>query len=391
VQRYFDNAATSFPKPEVVLDAMVAYTKNCGASPGRGAYAQAVDATCLLDDCRSQLCEIVQAPKSSNCIFTLNCTDSLNMAINGVAQNFLANGERVHIITTAMDHNSVLRPLSELAKQGVTHTVVPAHPETGIVDPIDIADAITSDTKLVAIAHGSNVTGTIQDLKTIGEACGAIPFLVDAAQTMGHTPIDVEKMRIDLLAFPGHKGLLGPLGTGGLIMKSGIEHLLSPVRTGGTGSQSELPVQPMAMPDKYEAGSHNMVGIAGLVASTRWILDKGVNTLYKEEQSCIQQFLDEMQMIENVRIVGPKTADDRCGVFSLVFEATAPHEIAKILELEYGICARSGLHCAPFAHKTLGTDLLGGTLRISIGPFHTPEDITYLTNAISLCTQSCSV
>ncbi len=369
---------------------MVEYTKGCGASPGRGAYAQAVGATCLLDTCRAQLCEIVRAPESSNCIFTLNCTDALNIAINGIAQHFLANGEEVHIVTTAMDHNSVLRPLHALEKQGVAHTVVPAHPETGIVNPKDIADAITSHTRLVAVAHGSNVTGTTQDLETIGAVCGDIPFLVDAAQTMGHTPIYVEKMNIDLLAFPGHKGLLGPLGTGGLIMKSGIEHILSPVRTGGTGSESELPVQPMTMPDKYEAGSHNMVGIAGLVASTRWILDTGIDALHHKERTLTTLFLDEMKQIEGVRVAGPQTPDNRCGVFSLVFDA-CPHEIAKQLELDFRICSRSGLHCAPFAHKTVGTEALGGTLRISIGPFHNEEDIIFLTRAIAACSQKCFV
>lgn len=390
MQRYFDNAATSFPKPPVVLDAMVAYTKHCGASPGRGAYMQAGEATGLLDTCRSQLCELVHAPENSNCVFTLNCTDALNLAITGIAQHFLTRGEPVHIVTTAMDHNSVLRPLHALENQGVTHTVVPADPKTGIVAPFDIANALTKDTKVVAVAHGSNVTGTIQDIEAIGNICGTIPFLVDAAQTIGHTPIDTEKMHIDLLAFPGHKGLLGPLGTGGLIMKPGIEHILSPIRTGGTGSQSELPVQPMTMPDKYESGSHNMLGIAGLVASTRWILDTGVDALHRKERALTKLFLDEMKQIKGVRIAGPQTPEYRCGVFSLVFEA-CPHEIAKQLELEFRVCTRSGLHCAPFAHQTIGTDTLGGTLRISFGPFHNEEDVTFLTQAIKACSQKCFV
>jgi cysteine desulfurase/selenocysteine lyase len=389
MQRYFDNAATSFPKPDVVIEAILNYAEHCGASPGRGAYTQAVLATELLDACRSQLRELVHAPSTSHCVFTLNCTDALNIALQGIAHHVLSKHEPVHIVTTAMDHNSVLRPLHALSKLGVTHTIVPANPETGLVIPEDIQRAITKTTRLVAVAHGSNITGTVQDIAKIGALCGDIPFLVDAAQTMGHTPIDVQAMHIDLLAFPGHKGLLGPLGTGGLILKSGMEHLLDPTRTGGTGSESEYPVQPKTMPDKYESGSHNMVGIAGLVASTRWILDQG-DALHKHERLRTKQFLDEIATIDGVRIAGPPTTANRCGVFSLVFE-TCPHEMAKALEIESGICVRSGLHCAPFAHQTMGTDVLGGTLRVSIGPFHTEEDITYLTQAIVACVQKCLV
>ncbi|MGY8753912.1 MAG: aminotransferase class V-fold PLP-dependent enzyme, partial [Phycisphaerales bacterium] len=319
MQRYFDNAATSFPKPDVVIEAILNYAEHCGASPGRGAYTQAVLATELLDACRSQLRELVHAPSTSHCVFTLNCTDALNIALQGIAHHVLSKNEPVHIVTTAMDHNSVLRPLHALSKLGVTHTIVPANPETGLVIPEDIQRAITKTTRLVAVAHGSNITGTVQDIAKIGALCGDIPFLVDAAQTMGHTPIDVQAMHIDLLAFPGHKGLLGPLGTGGLILKSGMEHLLDPTRTGGTGSESEYPVQPKTMPDKYESGSHNMVGIAGLVASTRWILDQG-DALHKHERLRTKQFLDEIATIDGVRIAGPPTTANRCGVFSLVFE-----------------------------------------------------------------------
>ena len=388
MQRYFDNAATSFPKPDVVLDAIVQYQKQCGASPGRGAYSHAADATEILDTCRELLCTLVNATSSEHCIFTLNCTDSLNLAINGIAQHFLAKNKPVHIVTTAMDHNSVLRPLHELSNQGVTHTIVKADPGTGIVIPEEILHAIKKTTRLVAIAHGFNVTGTLQDIKAIGNICGDIPFLVDAAQTMGHFPIDVHEMHIDLLAFPGHKGLLGPLGTGGLLMREGMEKIIDPIRTGGTGSQSEHPFQPITLPDKYEPGSHNMVGIAGLLASVQWILNEGVSNLHKKEQALSEQFIQEIATIHGVRIVGPQTSANRCGVFSLAFDA-CPHEIAKQLERAQGICSRSGLHCAPHAHETMGTDVLGGTVRISFGPFHTQEDVTRLVQAISRCTEKC--
>ncbi|MBT4529731.1 MAG: aminotransferase class V-fold PLP-dependent enzyme [Phycisphaerae bacterium] len=385
MQLYFDNAATSFPKPQVVIGAMAAYQNDCGASPGRGAYRSASGATNLLDLCRGQLCTLVHAPSPEHCIFTLNCTDALNLAIVGTATHFLALGEPVHIVTTAMAHNSVLRPLSELDQRGVTHTVVPVDPITGLVDPKDIKKAITKSTKLVVVAHGSNVTGTVQDIETIGVICEDIPFLVDAAQTMGHIPIDVQRMNIAMLAFPGHKGLLGPLGTGGLIIKPGIEHTLATIRTGGTGSASEFPVQPSNMPDKYESGSHNMVGIAGLSASLSWILERGVQALQEREQELCELFLRNTKNLSGVSVVGPRT-ENRCGVFSLRFDEN-PLEIAIQLETEFGIQSRAGLHCAPFAHETMGTSNCNGTVRVSFGAFHTEEDITYLSNTISTITQ----
>lgn len=381
MQQYFDNAATSFPKPEEVCSAIIAFQELCGASPGRGAYSNAKHATEILDRCRSLLCELVYAPSEKHCIFTLNCTDALNLAIFGIANHFISNGMPVHIVTTAMDHNSVLRPLNELAKQGVTYTVVGVDPKTGIVDPKDIQNAITSNTRLVAVAHGSNVTGTVQDISSIGQICGEIPFLVDAAQTMGHHPIDVQEMNINLLAFPGHKGLLGPLGTGGLIMSPGIETILSPIRCGGTGSASESSQQPSSLPDKYESGSHNMIGIAGLVASLEWILTRSIRTLHTHEQSLCKQFIDELRHCDAVTIIGPQTTDHRVSVFSLQFDEN-PHEISNRLDEISGIASRSGLHCAPFAHEAMGTTKSGGTVRVSFGPFHTSEDITFLTQSI---------
>ena len=386
MQLYFDNAATSFPKPDVVLDAVVSYQQSCGASPGRGAYPTATDATEILDQCRDLLCKLVNAPSEKHCIFTLNCTDALNLAIYGIAKHFVALNKPVHIITSSMDHNSVLRPLHDLELFGVTHTIVSAESETGLVDPLRIKSAITPNTRLVAIAHGSNVTGTVQDIESIGSYCENIPFLVDAAQTMGHTHIDVQTMNIDLLAFPGHKGLLGPLGTGGLIIKPGIEELVDPIRTGGTGSESEYPVQPITLPDKYESGSHNMTGIAGLVASLRWILNRGVTSFHETQTILCDQFINEIKKIDGVQIVGPPTTNHRCSVFSLSFDDD-PYEIAKLLEEVSGICVRAGLHCAPLAHETMGTDTLGGTVRVSFGPFHTSNDIDLLVRAISNATE----
>ena len=382
MQLYFDNAATSFPKPSTMHEAMMEYCTAVGASPGRGSYQKADEASKILDSCRQSLCRLVNAPSEDHCIFTLNCTDAINLAILGIVNFSLKNNEPVHVVTTAMDHNSVLRPLNELCAKGVTHTIVNADPATGIVEPSAIANAINQDTKLVAIAHGSNVTGSVQDLESIGSLCGSVPILLDAAQTMGHHHIDVQSMNIALLAFPGHKGLLGPLGTGGLIVRPGIEEYMLPIRTGGTGSASELPIQPSTMPDKFEAGSHNMVGIAGLNASVDWILERGVDKLYNHEQILCKAFLSEMKKCSHAKIIGPKAASQRCGVFSIVFEEN-PYIVAKALEECSGIQSRAGLHCAPFAHKTIGTATLGGTVRISFGPFHRMDDIKTLTKAIA--------
>ncbi len=285
-----------------------------------------------------------------------------------------------------MDHNSVLRVLHALAIDGVTHTIVQVDSITGLVDPADIRAAITPVTRLVAVAHGSNVTGVVQDIAGIGAICHEIPFLVDAAQTMGHQPIDMSEMGIDLLAFPGHKGLLGPMGTGGLIMQPNMISIVEPIRFGGTGSASESPIQPTNFPDKYESGSHNMVGICGLLAATQWITSKSVDNLYQKEMSLCEQFIRELQDVPDVRIVGPQSTQDRCGVFSLVFRES-PHAIAARLEEVAGIRCRAGLHCAPYAHRAMGTDQQGGTVRISFGPFHTSQDITNLVEAITHCAQ----
>ncbi|MBC8523402.1 aminotransferase class V-fold PLP-dependent enzyme [PVC group bacterium] len=384
MQLYFDNAATSFPKPTSVIKAMISYQEECGASPGRGSYAQAANATEVLDQCRSLLCELVNAPSLVHCIFTLNCSDALNLAINGIAAHHRHRNEPVHVVTTSMDHNSVLRPLHALMLDGVTHTIVEANTETGIVNPNDIAKAITDKTRLVAVAHGSNVTGTVQDIATISKVCRDIPLLVDAAQTMGHTPIDMQEMNIDLLAFPGHKGLLGPLGTGGLIMQSPMVDIIEPIRFGGTGSESEYPVQPSTLPDKYESGSHNMVGIYGLEASLNWILSKGVQSLHDHEMNLCERFIESISSVSNVRIIGPPTTKNRVGVFSLTFEER-PEVVAKRLEKISGVRCRGGLHCAPFAHKTMGTDKFGGTVRVSFGPFHSVHDVGHLAKAIEQC------
>lgn len=384
---YLDNAATSFPKAPGVREAMGAFLDELGASPGRGAYHEAREAGKLLDQCRRRICRLMNGEQPQHVVFTLNTTDALNMAIRGIVRP----GE--HVVMTWLDHNSILRPLNALANQiEIQQTRVRCDPATGAVDPDDIAAAIRPQTKLIAVAHGSNVTGTLQPIAQIGRLARQrhIPFLVDAAQTFGHVPIDVQEDGIDLLAFPGHKGLLGPLGTGGLYIRPGIEKRMRTYREGGTGSVSENDTQPDFMPDRFEPGSHNAVGIIGLSEAVRWILDRGVDRLWAHEQTLIRQMMDalaEGDRFPGLTLYGPTDPAARCGVFSIRIDGfDQPQSLSDVLERDYGILSRSGLHCAPLAHQTIGTFAAGGTTRLSLGPFITAEDVAHVCNSLAhLC------
>jgi cysteine desulfurase family protein len=382
---YFDNAATSFPKPPVVAEAMHDYMTRLGASPGRGAYAEAVESGRLLQDCRDAINTLINGASGDHVIFTLNTSDALNLAIKGVVAHHRRRGEPVHVVTTWMDHNSILRPYNALAADGVEQTRVEVDPATGLVDPAAVRAALRPDTRLVATNHASNVTGTVQPVADIGAVCAAagVPFLVDGAQTAGHMPLDVQAMHIDLLAFPGHKGLLGPLGTGGLYIRPGLEDRLDPLREGGTGSASESDRQPQDMPDKFEPGSHNAVGIVGLGAAVRWILDRGVEALWAHEQSCMRIVLDGLRDLPGLRLLGPSTPEHRVGVFAVVMDDLAPEALAAILEDRYGILTRAGLHCAPLAHRTMSTHETGGATRLSLGPFLSEADTTRAVDALT--------
>ena len=389
---YMDNAATTFPKPVTVHEAMLRYATQLGASPGRGAYAEAREAGRLLHECRERICRLIHADASmpQQVIFTLNTTDALNLAIRGILLAATTR-DKGHIITTWLDHNSVLRPYNALADQiGIEQTRVQCDPLTGLVDPDDIRKAIRPDTRLIAVVHGSNVTGTLQPIREIGRVAREhdIPFVVDAAQTIGHVPIDVNADFIDLLAFPGHKGLLGPLGTGGLYIRPGIEDRMTTVREGGTGSKSDHDTQPTFLPDRFEPGSHNAIGIIGLSEGVRWILDRGLENLWKHEQDLMKTFigaLDEGEL-PGLTVYGPSGIKNRCGVFSLRLDAPGfehPQALSDILEKEFGILTRSGLHCAPLAHQTFGTHNTGGMTRFSFGPFLTLQDVRYACDALA--------
>jgi cysteine desulfurase family protein len=378
---YLDNAATSFPKAPGVYEAMLRYGQDIGASPGRGGYRETRQGAAVLGECRRLVARLINAGDPNRVVFTLNTSDALNLAIKGVVFHRLRTDPdaRIHVVTTAMDHNSVLRPLNALAAMlpGMFRwTRVPVDAE-GVVDPADVQAAITPETALVAVVHASNATGVIQPIADIGRLCRRqhVPFLVDAAQSMGHLPVDVQRDSVDLLAFPGHKGLLGPLGTGGLWITPDMEGRLDPLREGGTGSRSERDIQPTDLPDRYEPGSHNTVGIAGLIEGVRFVLERGIDALRAHEVSLIERFVSGLGEISGVRLVGPREADGRVAVFGLVFEGIDPNEAAQRLERDHGLLTRGGLHCAPGAHESMGTTELGGTVRFSFGPFTTAADV----------------
>jgi cysteine desulfurase family protein len=367
------------------MAAMAHYANEIGASPGRGAYAESREAGRLLELCRDRLRALLGGHSSSHVIFTLNASDALNLAIHGL----LSPGD--HAVTTFMDHNSVLRPLKELASAGIIEqTRVACDPESGLLDMTALARSLRKNTRLIAVAHASNVTGTLQPIREIGKLAREheIPFLVDAAQTAGHVPLDIEADHIDLVAVPGHKGLLGPLGTGALYIRPGLEGKLRTIRQGGTGSNSELDVQPDFLPDKYEPGSHNAIGLVGLAESLKYILERGVQSLWEHDRELSQAMLDQLNRnLPGLTWYGPRKLVERIGVFCVrIGGYEKPVQLSDALETRFGLLTRSGIHCAPLAHQTIGTYSLGGTTRFSFGPYNTVEDVRALGEALeTLC------
>jgi len=393
-RRYFDNAATSFPKPPEVVQAVTDYFERIHASAGRGAYREALDSQRILENCRAAVRTLFRCGPRDHVIFGLNGTDALNLAIKSV----LRSGD--HVVTTVMDHNSVLRPLSALEAQiGVRWTAVPVDPQTTRLDPAELRGAIQPETRLVIVNHASNVTGVLQPIEAVADICAArrVLLLVDAAQSAGHAPVDFGSLPIDLLACPGHKGLLGPLGTGLLLIRAGVEEHMRTVREGGTGSESEHPTQPDSLPDRFEAGSHNAPGVAGLLAAVQWIFHRGLDALRAHELDLCDRMAAGLDSIPGLRWYGPRDPQQRVGVFSVRLEGVDPLLLSAVLESRYQILTRSGLHCAPLAHRTIGTLNAGGTTRLSFGPFTTAADLDAALVALreiaresSISTPSCS-
>jgi cysteine desulfurase family protein len=371
---YLDNAATSFPKPEPVYRGMEDFVRASGANPGRGGHRRAAEAEAMINDTRRLLARLLGVPRPERVIFGHNATDGLNMAIKGV----LRPGD--HAITSVLEHNSVSRPLNQLEKDGViTLTRVPATADH-LIDPDEIARAFRPNTRLVALTQASNVTGTIQPAGAIGRIVrerGAL-FLVDAAQSAGVVPIDCDRDGIDLLAFTGHKGLLGPTGTGGLVVGERAE--VHTWREGGTGGDSTRPVQPEEYPHRLEGGTPNVFGIAGLREGVRLLLERGVESVLAHERGLIQIFLASLERPEKLtwygadRVIADQNGDGRVGLVSVNLSGFAPAEVGAILDERFDIAVRPGLHCAPYAHKHLGT-FPQGTVRLSAGILTTADDM----------------
>ncbi|MCI0360132.1 MAG: aminotransferase class V-fold PLP-dependent enzyme [Planctomycetaceae bacterium] len=375
---YLDNAATSWPKPEAVYRAVDDYQRRLGAPAGRSSYAEAAQTERIVAACRQKVARLIAAADPKRIVFTLNGSDSLNMALHGLLQP----GD--HVVTSVCEHNSVLRPLRFLAEhRGVATAYVPCD-AAGIVDPDEVRRAITRQTKLVAILHASNVTGSIQPIAEIGQIAkqhGA-SLLVDAAQSLGYLPIDVNELGCDLLAAPGHKGLLGPLGTGVLYLSPGIEQRLLPLRQGGTGTRSDEDVQPSSLPDRYESGNLNVPGIVGLEAGVTHLLDAGIDRCREHQSQLTARLLDGLAGLPAVTLYGSRNLAERVGVVSLNVAGYDPRELASLLDAQWSIQTRAGIHCAPRMHQALGT-VPAGTLRLSIGHFTTEAEIDAAIAALS--------
>ncbi|MDR2487771.1 MAG: aminotransferase class V-fold PLP-dependent enzyme [Clostridiales Family XIII bacterium] len=375
---YLDNAATSWPKPQSVCDAVSEALRQAG-NPGRSGHALSLWAGRVIEGTRMNAAALLGERDASRVVFALNATDALNTAIHGL----LAGGG--HAITTSMEHNSVIRPLETLRQAGVIrYTCVPTDPIHG-TDPAAIRRAFQSDTRLVICTHASNVTGTVNPVGDIGRLCreAGIPFLVDAAQTAGSLPLCVDDIFADMVAFPGHKGLLGPQGTGGLWIRADAPFSLPALRQGGTGSRSERISQPAEMPDRFESGTQNTPGLHGLAAGIRHVLDRGVSEIFAHEARLTGKLLDGLSQIRGVTTYGPSAGMARAGVLSLRIADTEPSEAASILDNSFGIAVRAGLHCAPAAHETIGTLGTGGTVRASVGAFTTDADVDAFLHAVS--------
>jgi cysteine desulfurase family protein len=376
VRVYLDNAATSWPKPESIYLAVDQFMRQVGATPGRGGYQQEEEAQQVADETRAALARLFNAPDPQGIAFTLNATYALNMALKGLLQP----GD--HVITSSIEHNAMWRPLKTLEHRGVQVTTVPCTTD-GSLDPRDIEKAIIHDTKLIAMEHASNVLGTILPIAEIGKIANAhgIPFLVDAAQTAGVSPIDMQAMGIDLLAFAGHKGTYGPHGTGGLVTKPGI-HLETWVE-GGTGFPSRPESMPDDLPIRLEAGTLNAAGIAGLLAGVKFVIETGVEKIQAHEMALTGQLMEQLKAVHGLEILGPKQLEQRVAVVAFTVEGYVPDQLSAVLDKVFNISSRAGLHCAPQAHIVAGTTE-NGALRFSPGYFTTPDEIDYAVASLKI-------
>ncbi|OGO76801.1 MAG: cysteine desulfurase [Clostridiales bacterium GWB2_37_7] len=379
---YFDNAATTYPKPEVVYRAMDKCMREYCANPGRSGHKLSVEAGRIVLETRELMAQLFNARKPDNIIFSLNATDALNTAIKGM----INKGD--HVITTSMEHNSVLRPLKQLESLGIETTIVQCS-ETGELDTTKLEKAVKSNTKLIVTTHASNVTGTIMPIKEIGELARQynLRYVIDTAQTAGTYKIDVSELNVDVLTFTGHKGLMGPQGVGGFYIKDGVA--LRQMREGGTGSMSESLLQPELLPDKYESGTPNTPGIAGLAAGLGFIKEVGIENIKKHEEEITGYFLEKLAEIEDIIIYGPCKLENHAPVVSFNIINKTSSEVSFLLDNNFDIATRPGLHCAPLAHKTIGT-IEQGAVRFSFGYYNTKDEIDVAVKALkSIVKEEC--
>ena len=379
---YLDNASTSFPKAPTVATAMSDYITNRGININRGSYALAYDVEDIIYTTRQRLNTLFNGHDPSHVVFTQNVTMSLNMVIKGL----LKAGD--HVLVSSMEHNAVMRPLTQLLDKGITFDIIPCD-KTGSIQLESMDSLIRPNTVAMIINHASNVCGTIQPLESIGPICKAhsLQFIVDAAQTAGVIPIDVKACHIDALCFTGHKGLLGPQGIGGIILTKEMAQTLTPLIAGGTGSFSHLETMPTHMPDAFEAGTLNLSGIIGLNEGLDYIESQGMGNIHNHELVLTQSFLEGLQSIDGINIVGKQNIQDRTAVVSITIDGMDPASIAYELESTYHIMTRVGLHCAPRAHQTLGT-YPEGTVRFSFGYANTLKDVESALSALNTIVKS---
>ena len=379
---YLDNAATSFPKPDVVHDKMIGFYRTCGVNPGRSGCDMALQAEAMVDGTRRKLtalfnASLVAAGKTKDhnrLIFTSNATHSLNLILKGTI------GPGDHVITTWMEHNSVIRPVNHLVKLGAEATFIRPGPDY-LVDPQDVRRAIQRNTKLVIVNHGSNVCGAVQDIRAIGTVCSelGVPLAIDAAQTAGAFPIDMATWGVSFVAFTGHKSLLGPTGTGGICVADDAE--IASSMWGGTGVRSADPYHLEEYPWRLEAGTLNVLGIAGLSAGMDWITEHGLEAIQEREDALAGHLVDGLREIRGVIVHAPANGQPRVPTVSITVKGWDPSDVGTILDVDYNILTRTGLQCAPKAHEHLGT-APRGTVRFSVGPFNTKEHILAAIKAI---------
>jgi len=377
-QIYLDNGATSFPKPSCVAERMNHYICNVGATINRSVYEKAASAGMVTYTLRERLCRIFHFDDPKHVILTAGNTMALNMIIKG----WLKKGD--HVIVSSMEHNAVMRPLVQMEEQGIiTFDRIPCDRD-GLILMDKFSGLFRSNTSLVLVCHGSNVGGGLQNINEIGRICEekGVPFVVDAAQSAGHYPVDFQAAKLSAMTVPAHKGLLGPQGIGAMLLRPDFAEKLDPLVTGGTGSASDSEVQPSYMPDKFESGTSNMPGIYGFEASLAFIEQTGIDAIRSHEMSLTKRFMDGLKQISGIRVVGPDNPQRRVGVVSIDCMEADNAEVSYILETEYGIMTRCGLHCAPSAHKTLGT-FPQGVVRFSLSWFNTEEDVDEAVRAVS--------